>query len=186
MAFLKSKWTKWSLTAVMATSFSIASFGTNLPTAQGAFVLPGMQCVLLPQLFEAYFKGHYLHKQLNDQIRANTIEQLIKSMDPSKTLLLEADVAELRSQTQSIFSAIQKGDCSLIDKAYLKLAARAKENELFVKEFLGKKYALDETAEIHFDPDKRKFPASFAEKSAILKGLVHFQISNYLLTKMKL
>jgi carboxyl-terminal processing protease len=155
-------------------------------SASAGFASPGMQCVLLPQLFEAYLKGHYLQKQITDQTRSNTIEQLIKMMDPSKTLFLESDVSELRGQTQAIFSAIQKGDCALLEKAYSKLADRSKENEEFVRKFLGKGYALDESVEIHLNPDKRKFPATAAEKEAILKGLIHFQVSNYLMTKMKL
>ncbi len=175
---------KWVASGVLAVSLAI---GAAIPTqSQGAFASPGMQCVLLPQLFDAYMKGHYLHKTMTDQIRSNAIEQLIKNMDPSKTLLLESDVVQLRSQTQQIFSAIQKGDCTLLEKAYVRLAERAKENEDFVRSFLNKSYALDDNAEIRLDPDKRKFPATVTEKQDILKGLIHFQISNYLLTKMKL
>lgn len=175
---------KWMASAFLAMSLAV---GAAIPrNSEAAFASPGMQCVLLPQLFDAYMKGHYLHKSMTDQIRSNTIEQLIKNMDPSKTLLLESDVAQLRAQTPQIFSAIQKGDCSLLEKAYTKLADRSKENEDFVRSFLNKSYALDENAEIRLDPDKRKFPATLTEKQDILKGLVHFQISNYLLTKMKL
>lgn len=175
---------KWMAGGVLAMSLAL---GAAIPTqSEGAFASPGMQCVLLPQLFDAYMKGHYLHKTMTDQIRSNAIEQLIKNMDPSKTLLLDSDVAQLRAQTQQIFSSIQKGDCTLLEKAYTRLAERAKENEDFVRGFLNKTYQLDETAEIRLDPDKRKFPATVTEKQDILKGLIHFQISNYLLTKMKL
>jgi carboxyl-terminal processing protease len=175
---------KWMASAVLVMSLAV---GAAIPMrSEAAFASPGMKCVLLPQLFDAYMRGHYLHKAMTDQIRSNTIEQLIKNMDPSKTLLLESDVAQLRAQTQQIFSSIQKGDCSLLEKAYVKISERSKENEDFVRSFLSRSYSLDENAEIRLDPDKRKFPVTIAEKQDILKGLIHFQISNYLLTKIKL
>ena len=88
----------------------------------------GMQCAVLPQLFNGFLNGHYLHKSITDEIRAHTLEQLIKSMDPSKTMLLKSDVSQLRSQTGAIFAGLENGDCSLIEKAYATLSARAQEN----------------------------------------------------------
>ncbi len=168
---------------LLAAALVLASGGARTGFASAA--PSGMQCVLLPQLFDAYLKGHYLHKSLTESIRTNTIDQLVKNMDPSKTLLLAGDVIEIRSQTKAIFDGIQKGDCSLLDRAYQRLADRAKENEEYVRSFLGDSYALDESVQIHLDPEKRNHPATQAEKNEVIRGLVHFQISNYLLTKMK-
>ena len=146
----------------------------------------GLECIHLPQLMDAYFKGHYSHRSLTEQLKSNTVEQLIKSLDPSKMLLLEDDVASLRKSLPQIFSSIQKGDCKVLDDAYGLMVRRVKENEEFVRKFLGKDYVLDDNAEVFLDPEKRKFPKNIEEREKILKGMVHFQVSNYLLTNMKL
>jgi hypothetical protein len=51
-----------------------------------------LKCEHLPVLFEAYFRGHYEFKNLSKEVRDRTVEQFIKAIDPSKTLLLEDDV----------------------------------------------------------------------------------------------
>jgi hypothetical protein len=107
---------------------------------------------------EAYFKGHYSHKTLSESIRSNTVDQLIKNLDASKTLFLDEDVQLLRKTLPTLFSGIQKGDCRALEDAYSLMIRRAKENEDYVRSFLGKSYALDETVEVSLDPEKRKFP----------------------------
>jgi carboxyl-terminal processing protease len=164
----------------------VHSFSAQAAGLQAGLPREGLSCTHLPQLMGAYFKGHYSHKALTDSIRANTIEQLIRNLDPSKQLLLDADVAQLRKSLPTVFSGLQKGDCRTLEDAYATVLRRSKENEDFVREFLGKGYALDESAEVSLDPEKRKFPKTLDEKKALLRGLVHFQISNYLLSGMKL
>ena len=161
--------------------------GTTWAARPGVgFTSGGLKCIHLPQLMEAYFKGHYSHKTLTESIRSNTVDQLIKNLDASKTLFLDEDVQLLRKTLPTLFSGIQKGDCRALEDAYSLMIRRAKENEDYVRSFLGKSYVLDETVEVSLDPEKRKFPKNNTEKQALLRGLIHFQISNYLLSSMKL
>jgi carboxyl-terminal processing protease len=41
-------------------------------------------------------------------------------------------------------------------------------------------YAIDESAELLLDPDRRGYPDTPKEREALLHGLIHFQMSNYL------
>src|SRR4051812_45393735 len=95
-----------------------------------------LQCQHLPQLFDAYFRNHYSHKAMTDELRAHTIEQFIKSIDPSKTLLIEEDVSKLRKDLGQVFGAMQSGNCKVLDQAYQLIVLRAKEDEEFAKTFL--------------------------------------------------
>lgn len=165
-------------------------FGISLPVARHANA-DGLKCEQLPQLFEAYFRGHYSYgnsavdRKLQDEVRARSVSQLIKSMDPSKTMLLEEDVQKLKGQLPAVFSNLKKGDCKALETAYDLLITRAVEAEDFVRQFLGKDYKLDESVEVQLDPEKRAQPKTTIEKQDIIKKMVHFQMSNYLIAAMK-
>ncbi len=145
-----------------------------------------LQCKILPTMFGIYLKNHYSVKKLTPQLKERTIDQFIREMDPSKNMLLKADVATLRPKLVSLFDAMAGGDCSQLKQANELLGTRAKENEDYVKEYLGKNYKLDETVELVIDPRKREYPTTLDERKALLRKLIHFQMSNYLLTDMKL
>lgn len=145
-----------------------------------------LQCRQLPQLFDAFFRNHYSTKSMTDETKTRTVDQFIKALDSSKTVLLQADVDKLRHDLPVMFNSMRGGDCSALDGAAQLLVQRSQEIEKFVKEFLNADYKLDETTELVLDPEKRVFPKTTAERDALVKKYVHFQISNYLLTDMKL
>lgn len=176
----------WSLRTSTWIATLILLAGSWLGIFASPAVAAPLQCRVVPQLFELYLKYHYANNTLSEEVKKHTVEQFIKSMDPSKTLLLEADVAKLRSQLPSLFALMPEGDCRLLTDANALLIARAKEDEAFVKKFLDEDYKLDETTQLTTDPEKRGYAKSAEERMALLKKMVHFQISNYLLTEMKL
>ena len=153
--------------------------------ASPASAIP-LQCQVVPQLFEVYLKYHYANNTLSEDVKKHTVEQFIKSIDPTKTLLLEGDVTKLRSQLPSLFSLMRRGDCHLLTDANALLVARAKEDEIFMKKFLDDDYKLDERTELVTDPEKRGYARTTGERMELLKKMAHFQISNYLLTNMTL
>ncbi len=158
--------------------FSAQSFAKSEPNFLSGAVMP--------QLFNLYLRFHYVHHQMNDELKKRTVEQFIKTIDPSKTLLLEDDVEKMKKDLVSMFKTMDEDECSKLDEAYSVLVKRAEENEKFAKEFLGDSYKLDENTELITDPDKRKYPKNMDEKKALLSKLIHFQVSNYLITKTKL
>lgn len=145
-----------------------------------------LQCQLVPQLIEVYLKYHYAKNTLSEEVKKRTVEQFIRSLDPTKTLLLEADVTKLRSQLPSLFSQMPQGDCHLLTDANALLVTRAREDEAFIKKFLDDDYKLDETTQLITDPEKRGYAKTAGERMELLKKVAHFQISNYLLTEMTL
>jgi carboxyl-terminal processing protease len=145
-----------------------------------------LHCLHIPQLFEFYLRRHYAYKTLTDTIKQHTVEQYVKSLDASKTLLLDADVTKLNTDLMQLFNTIKTGNCGALETASKLLLQRAQENEEYVKKFLGKDYKLDESVELTLDPKKRGYAKTKEEKQDTLRKLVHFQISNFLLTDLKL
>jgi carboxyl-terminal processing protease len=145
-----------------------------------------LQCKILPTMFGIYLKNHYSVKKLTPVLKEHTIDQFIKEMDPSKNMLLKGDAVAMRPKLISLFDAMAGGDCSQLKAAYDLLGTRAKENEDYAKEYLGKTYKLDDTVELVIDPRKREYTTTLDERKALMRKLIHFQISNYLLSDMKL
>lgn len=145
-----------------------------------------LSCAVLPQLFSLYFRFHYVHRTMTDEIKTHTVDQFIKTIDPSKTLLLQGQVEQVKKDLVGTFKTMDEGNCKAIDDAQALLVKGAEDNEKFAKEFLGEKYTLDESAELVTDPDKRKFSKDLDEKKNLLKKMIHFQITNEMLAKTKL
>jgi carboxyl-terminal processing protease len=77
-------------------------------------------------------------------------------------------------------------DCVPLEEAQRILVNRAKERADFAKKFLGKDFKVDKKVELNFDSDKRAFPETDKEANDYLSKYIHFQVSNYLATDMKL
>ncbi len=145
-----------------------------------------LTCSRLPILMDTFLANHYAMRNVTGEIKTRTIDQMIKSLDPSKTLLYESDVAKLKPVLQGLFVSLQSGDCIALPQVYDLLVARARENEAIVKKILGADYRLDETVELNINVDKRPYVKTAAEKYGLLRKVVLFQIENALLTGVDL
>jgi carboxyl-terminal processing protease len=145
-----------------------------------------LSCAVLPQLFGLFLRFHYVHKGMTSELREHTVEQFIKSLDPSKTILLESDVGKLKKDLLTVFTTANSGDCSKIEEVQKLIQVRSSENEAIAREYLNEKYVLNEGAELVTDPEKRKYPKDQSEKKKTLANMMDFQVSNYLLSKTKL
>ncbi|MDA8124627.1 MAG: S41 family peptidase [Deltaproteobacteria bacterium] len=135
-----------------------------------------LTCSRLPMLMKTFLVNHYALKDLTGEIKTHAVDQLIKILDPSKTLFYESDLERLRPVLQNI----QGGDCAGLQRVYDLLVARARENEAMVKKILGPDYRLDETAELNINVSKRPYVKTVAEKQELLRKVVQFQIENTL------
>ncbi|HUN55442.1 MAG TPA: S41 family peptidase [Smithella sp.] len=145
-------------------------------------VAENLSCRLLPMLMDKFLANHYAMKSMTGEIKTHTIDQMIKSLDVSKTLLYESDVKMLKEVLKNGFNGLQSGDCTSLEQVYDILVARARENEAIVKKILGPDYRLDDTVEMNTDIKKRPYVKTAAEKHELLRKVVQFQIENALLT----
>jgi carboxyl-terminal processing protease len=145
-----------------------------------------LTCRRLPMLMEGFLANHYAMKNLTGEISAHAVDQMIKGLDPSKTLLYESDVERLKPVLQSMFASIQSGDCLALQQVHDVLVERVRENEAIVKKILGPDYRLDETVELNINVNKRSYVKTTAERLGLLRKVVQFQIENALLAGVDL
>ena len=146
------------------------------------FTLPAadLTCSLLPKLMEAYHSNHYAMKSATPEINMHAVDQMIKRLDPSKTLLYESDLEKLKPLLLEVFAGAEDGNCASLQQVYDLLVARVRENEASVKKILGPDFRPDKKMELNINADKRPYPKTPAEKQALLKKIVQFQIENSL------
>ena len=141
-----------------------------------------LTCSRLPVLMESFLAHHYAMKQMTAEIKTRAVEQMIKSIDPAKTLLYESDLERLKPVLQGVFVSMQSGNCAVLQEVYNVLVARAQENEAIVKKILGSDYRPDETVELNINVNKRPYAKTTAEKQELLRKVVQFQIENAVLS----
>jgi len=137
-------------------------------------------------LMERFLANHYAMKNITGEIKTHAVDQMIKNLDPSKTLLYESDLERLKPVLQGVFASMQTGDCTALQQVYDLLVARARENEVIVRKILGPDYRLDETVELNINVNKRSYVKTTAEKHELLRKIVQFQIENALLAGIDL
>jgi carboxyl-terminal processing protease len=145
-----------------------------------------LTCNRLPRLMEGLLANHYATKNMTGEINTHAVDQMIKRLDPSKTLLYESDLGWLKPALHGAFASMQAGNCAVLQQVYDVLVARARENEDIVKKILGTDYRLDETVELNVNWDKRPYVKTAAEKHELLRKVVQFQIENDLLAGIDL
>lgn len=149
-------------------------------------VAENLNCRRLPMLMERFLADHYAMKNMTGEIEIHAVDQMIKRLDPSKTLLYESDVERLKTILQDVFASVQAGNCASLQQVYYVLVARARENEAIVKKILGPDYRLDEALELNINVNKRPYVKKAAEKHALLRKVVQFQIENALMSGIDL
>lgn len=133
-----------------------------------------------------FLQKHITYDQLSTNLESRTVDQFIKSLDPSKTYLLQSDVAEIQKNMKGIFNKAKAGDCSAIEKSYDILKARLKEASEYAKKYLDAKFKLDPTLKVMLDSDKKPFAKTKAQVEENLRKYMQLQVANYVATGVKL
>lgn len=147
-----------------------------------------LECSDLGGLMAAFQSIHYSVRSLTPELKAHTAEQFIQGLDPSRTLLLDAEVEKLKGELVESFGDIQNGDCAEIEKAYALIQSRAAADTKQVKKLLAGRFKVDRSVELIVDPEERGYPKTPKERAKLGRALVHFQMANYLkggITKKK-
>ena len=143
-------------------------------------VADNLSCRRLPLLTGRFLDNHYAQNKMTSEIQTQAVSQMIKIIDPSKTLLYESDLEKLRPILQNLFARLQAGDCASLQQIYDLLVSRSRENEEIVKKILGSGYRLDDTVELNINVKKRPYVKTAEEKHDLLRKIVQFQIENAL------
>ncbi|HEY5657097.1 MAG TPA: carboxy terminal-processing peptidase [Myxococcota bacterium] len=140
-----------------------------------------LQCEIVPRWMHEYLRYHVSQNELTPELERRAIETYVLRIDPSRSLLLESEAAEARAALTGIFERMQDGDCAQLSALHEEMIQHHVEMENAVRAFVSDEgYAIDEGAELVLDPDKRGYPNTPEARRALVHGLVHFQMSNYL------
>ncbi len=151
-----------------------------------AQVKEGLQCQFIPIIEQGFLANHVKYSNRDKELRDRTLSQYIKGMDPLKIYFTQVDIDKIQQFSGDIFEKTKNKDCTFLDEMQKILIAKMKSRFEFVKNFLGKKYKFDDKAEFVFDADKQPWQKTDDAINEFMKKYIHFQISNYLATDMKL
>ncbi|MBK9295217.1 MAG: PDZ domain-containing protein [Oligoflexia bacterium] len=143
-------------------------------------------CETTYPLFNAFLSQHVQHKKLNSQLEERTITQYIKLLDPSKIYLLQSDVDKIKQDLSGLFEKVEKRECIAVEEAHQLFVKRVGEALEFTKKTLGSDFKFQEKTSITINPDKRVYAKDVKELHDLQLRYIQFQISNYLISDMKL
>jgi carboxyl-terminal processing protease len=158
---------------------------TTLVSLSSAFAM-NLACNYVVPIQGRFLQKHVNYDALTPNLESRTIEQFIKSIDPSKTYLLQADVDTMKKNMKNIFDKAKAGDCSGIEKSYDILKARLKEASVYSKTYLDAKFKLDPTLRVNLDSDKKPYATTKAQFEETLRKYMQLQVANYVATGVKL
>ncbi len=143
-----------------------------------------LTCPDLPLIVRTFERRHYVTNRTDDVIKQRAVERFIRALDPSRTLLLEGEVAKLQGDLVAVFDTLKDGGCGKLDAVASIARQRIAEDEKLARAMLGEDYKLDESVEIQLEPDKRGYAKTADDRAALIRKLIHFQMSNLLATKV--
>jgi carboxyl-terminal processing protease len=146
----------------------------------------GLSCETVHPLMAGFLTQHLNQKKLTPELEDRSINQFIKTLDPSKLYLKEADVKQIKDSFKGAFEKFRAKDCSAIEGAQKIYSTRVKEALDFAKKILGADFKFKEDTTLVIDPQKRAWAKDDTELHDLQSRYIQFQISNYLAGDMKL
>ena len=127
--------------------------------------------------------GHYASESIEPNLKERAVEQYIQMLDPTKTVFLEDEVKQFKSNLLYSFNKIEDGDCEDLVRIANLSVERTKQNQQYASELLVPGYTLDTTVELQTDSTKRGYPSSHENRKTLINSMLHFQVSNQLLSE---
>ncbi len=140
-----------------------------------------LTCDELPRLMNQYLQHHVVHHQLDAPLRTRVVDQYLDRIDGTRALFLDAEAKALAASLRDGLDPILAGNCAQLGKIQRDVIARTKRLEEFVRTEMAKpEFALEPATRLLGDARKRGFPKSAADRDALYRALIQFQIANYL------
>ncbi len=159
-----------------ALSVVVALVGLTASSLAGA----ELSCSVIPEFTRLYLRGHIRHHQLDEEIARRSIDNYLLRLDPSRTLLTEPEVEEIRASLGGVFDEVKAGRCTLLTALQKRLVLEHERAAKFVRDFVSSEaYEIDTTASLILDPEVRGYPKNDEARDDLLRRLIHFQMSNY-------
>ena len=140
-----------------------------------------LACENIPKFMTTYLQNHVRYHRLDREIEERTIENYLRRIDPSRTVLLQGEAERIRESLRGSFQKVQDRSCGFLSALHMQIVAEQREVEEFVRATLNSPdYEIDSTVELVLDPEERGYPKTPADQKKLLTSLIDFQMSNYL------
>ena len=140
-----------------------------------------LTCGDLRDLSSLLLQKHIRIHMMTPEVRARAVQTYVERLDPQRLLYIQGEEKRLAERLEEAFLEVRSGECTKLRAIHEDAVARSKEQEAFVRKFVGADdYHVDTNAEIVLDSDTRGWPKSPEQRDAWLKALLHFQASNFL------
>ena len=137
-------------------------------------------CSSLPMLMERYGQLHINSPTLGEALYGAAAKVFVERVDGSKSLLTAAEATALEAKVKAFYRDAQEGRCGGLRELLDLQVRRQEEIEAFVKKTIAApNFAIDKRVVLDLDAEKRPWPADAAARDAFRRGLVHFQLANY-------
>lgn len=131
---------------ILKISLAVSFFlGANVPHALA------LNCNEARQLMSVYFKMHFSYHSFDDELSRRTLDNFVKSWDPSKVYFLQADIDRMeKDYSTKLDEMIPAGDCSAIDDIVNTYSKRFAEAQKMIFRLIDDKvdFNVDEYLEI--------------------------------------
>lgn len=140
-----------------------------------------LSCGATPEFIRLLLRGHVRHNARTAEIEQRAVDNYLLRLDRTRTLLTQPEVDALKTSLAGIFADIEKGRCSRITNVHKSVLRKHEAAAKFVRATLeADGYAIDATASLTLDPETRGYAADPETRDAVMVGMIHFQMSNYL------
>ncbi len=160
----------------------IVSVFLSFSTAWGA----ELSCNYVVPIQLKFLSRHVNYSKLDANLEKRTIDQFVKSLDPSKLYLTQSDVKQIKKKMVGVFKKTRDGNCSAVNMGYDLLKKRVQQTSELAKSYLNDKFKINQKAKLILDSDKRGYAKSETALRDFQKKYMQLQAANYVATGTKL
>jgi carboxyl-terminal processing protease len=167
--------------------FFVAAFFRRLMVGVGLFLsiqahALELSCIHLDPIQKKFLSRHVNYSQLDANLEKRTVDQFIKSLDPSKIYFLESDVHQIRTALKNVYQKTKNGDCASINVGYDILMKRMREMNEIARTYLGPDFKVDKKTKMVLNADKRSYAKTEAKLKEFQKKYMQLQVANSVAT----
>lgn len=162
------------LALLLVIFFQIPSFATDL------------KCATVFPLMNGFLAQHLTYKKLSSRLENRTVDQFLKSMDPSKLYFMQSDIKKLEKKLRGVFKQVRSRQCADVVSVQKLYEKRVKDSLTYAKKALGKNFKFNKKTTLVIEPKKRGYARNKKQLEALQNRYLQFQIANYLTQDMKL
>ncbi len=147
---------------------------------------PGKDKVLLDLIEYVIQKGHYSPAAMDDNFSKGLYKDYLKSIDPSKRFLLQADIEEFSKYELQLDDHIKSKNLKFFDLTNNRLKQRIEESKTYYKDILSKPFDYTVQEDFNTDLEKQPYANSVTELKEKWRKIIKLSTLSSLTDRLKL